>query len=182
LTSLLPNSLSSGDSVCAGLAGNSCPLPVLPSGPRAGGAALQSKRAVVSESHGEKVPGRSLCITHNLQGHWAPTHEGSDQAHALTHCPMSSFSQPMENPSTAAQPHRGNFFSLFLTSALSEEPNLHTYALRKSHFITEMRHERPTASPCHTHENRSLGQTGWVHAPGEVECLQTFLGKQDYHK
>ncbi|KAK4806074.1 hypothetical protein QYF61_010283 [Mycteria americana] len=45
----------------------------------------------------------------------------------------------------------GQFFSLILTSALEEEPNLQTVAQRKPPFITETRHGRPAIPWCQTH-------------------------------
>ncbi|KAK4806501.1 hypothetical protein QYF61_021337 [Mycteria americana] len=46
--------------------------------------------------------------------------------------------------------------------------------MRKSPFITEVRHEKPAVPLCQTHVNRPLGQAGWVHASGEVEWMQTW--------
>jgi len=60
------------------------------------------------------------------------------------------------------------------TSALEEEPNLQTPALKKSPFIREKRHGMLPVPLCQTHENTPLGQTGWIHATGEVEWMLTW--------
>jgi len=65
---------------------------------------------------------------------------------------------PTKKPCSAARPRGSSFLSLFLMSALEEEPYLQKLPLRKSPFITEMWHGRQPLPSCQIHVLKPLGQ------------------------